>query len=211
MKLITEKIKDNIEYLVEKNESGGESYYIEGIFLQAEKKNANGRIYPISVMDNAVNRFVDEAVNKHSAIGELNHPDSPKINYERVSHKIIALRKDGSNYIGKALILDTPMGNLVKGLIKGNVSIGVSSRGLGSVEENEEGVEIVGDDFWLSTIDIVSDPSAPDAYVNGIKESCEYLMENGIIKEVPKKLIKESNSRNILNILKSVLVENKNL
>jgi hypothetical protein len=191
VKLIVERI-DSVKPLVEANEGGEVSYYIEGIFLQADVQNRNGRIYPEKIMDKAVQQFVQEKILTNLAVGELNHPDSPRINYERASHKIVSLHKEGANYIGKAKILDTPVGNIVKALLKDNVQIGVSSRALGSLRANENGVDIVQEDLWLSTIDIVSDPSAPEAFVNGILECKEYLFENGILTETEAKKLKKT-------------------
>jgi hypothetical protein len=170
MKLITEHLESELNYTV-----------IEGIFMQAESKNRNGRIYPRDVMEKAVNKYVTEQVAKGRAVGELNHPDGPTINLDKVSHRITELSWDGNNVMGKALVLDTPMGQIVKGLVEGGVQLGVSSRGMGTLVQRQ-GVNVVGNDFILSTVDIVQDPSAPEAFVNGIMEGVEWIWDNGILK-----------------------------
>ena len=188
MKLITEKI-EAIEYLVETAETGEKSHYITGVYLQANLKNRNGRVYPKEVLSREVDRYVSEHVNKNRAVGELGHPEGPTINLDRVSHRIVSLKEDGDNYIGKALILDTVQGLNVQKLLKGGVQLGVSSRGLGTIKENRNGIMEVQSDFYLATAaDIVADPSAPDAFVNGIMENCEYFWNNGTIstKEAEK-------------------------
>lgn len=179
MKLITEHY-ETIEYLVEEK-NGKKSSVIEGVFMQAEAKNRNGRIYPKAILERAVNKYVTEQVSKGRAVGELNHPDSPTINLDKVSHRITELKWDGNNVIGKATILDTPMGQIVKGLMEGGVQLGVSSRGMGTLEQ-KSGVSYVKDDFMLATVDIVQDPSAPGAFVNGIMEGVEWIWENGMLK-----------------------------
>ena len=177
MKLITETTED-IKYLKEEKD-GKTNLFIEGVFLQSDLKNRNGRVYPREIMQREVNRYVKESINKKRAMGELGHPDGPTINLDRVSHMITSLREDGSNYIGKAKILDTPMGNIVKNLIDEGASLGVSSRGLGTLKE-KNGINEVQDDFVLSTAaDIVADPSAPDAFVRGIMEHKEWVMVEG--------------------------------
>ena len=179
MKLITE-VYDTTKVIVEEKLGKGKQYFIEGIFLQSELKNRNGRMYPEKVMDKEVQRYCEEYIDKNRAYGELGHPDSPSINLDRVSHMIVGLRKEGTNYIGKAKILDTPMGKIAKGLIDGGANLGVSSRALGSLKSNSEGVQIVQDDFMLSTAaDIVADPSAPDAFVRGIMEGHEWVFVDG--------------------------------
>lgn len=205
MKYIIEKTLF-VDRLIESS-GGNKNYYIEGIFLQSEMKNANGRWYPKNVMDNAVKKYISEKIETNTSVGELNHPSTPRIDYERVTHKIVSLKEDGNNYIGRAIVADTNLGKIVKALLDIDVTIGVSSRGLGSVSEGENGLELVGDDFWLATIDIVSDPSAHDAFVTGIQENCEYLMENGVIREIPKKIIKESKPRDVLKILANTFVQ----
>ena len=179
MKLITE-VHDTTKVIVEEKLGKGKQYFIEGIFLQSELKNRNGRMYPEKVMDKEVQRYCEEYIDKNRAYGELGHPDSPSINLDRVSHMIVSLRKEGTNYIGKAKILDTPMGKIAKGLLDGGANLGVSSRALGSLKTNNEGVQIVQDDFMLSTAaDIVADPSAPDAFVRGIMENKEWVFVDG--------------------------------
>jgi len=179
MKLIRE-VYETVNLVTEASLGKGKDYFIEGIFLQSELKNRNGRMYPEKVMDKEVQRYCEEYIDKNRAYGELGHPDSPSINLDRVSHMIVSLRKDGTNYIGKAKILDTPMGKIAKGLLDGGANLGVSSRALGSLKTNNEGVQIVQDDFMLSTAaDIVADPSAPDAFVRGIMEGHEWVFVDG--------------------------------
>jgi hypothetical protein len=179
MKLIKE-IFDTQNVIVESKEDGKKEYFIEGIFLQSELKNRNGRMYPEATMDKEVGRYIKEYVEKNRAYGELGHPDSPSINLDRVSHMITSLKKEGTNWIGRAKILDTPMGQIAKGLLDGGANLGVSSRALGSLQTNNEGVSVVQDDFMLSTAaDIVADPSAPDAYVTGIMEGKEWTFVDG--------------------------------
>jgi hypothetical protein len=181
MKLITENIED-IQILTEEKD-GKQHLYIEGVFLQSEIKNRNGRIYPFSVLEKEVNRYNEEYVSKGRALGELGHPDGPTVNLDRVSHRITSLKAEGTNFIGKARILDTPMGNIAKSLLGEGVKLGVSSRGMGSIDRKED-VSYVMDDFMLATAaDIVADPSAPDAFVNGIMEGKEWVWDNGILKE----------------------------
>jgi hypothetical protein len=182
MKLISEYVENNIECIVEANEKGEKSYVIEGVFAQADQKNRNGRVYPRAIMENAVNKYVTEQVSKKRAVGELNHPDGPTVNLDKVSHLITDLRLEGNNVVGKALILDTPMGKIVKGLLEGGVQLGVSTRGMGSLEQRN-GVNYVKEDFILSTVDIVQDPSAPDAFVNGIMEGVDWVWNNGILEQ----------------------------
>lgn len=181
MKLITENIED-IEVLAEES-NGKQHLYIKGIFLQSEIKNRNGRIYPFDVLNREVQRYNEEYIIKGRALGELGHPDGPTVNLDRVSHRIVELRAEGNNFYGKARILDTPMGNIAKSLLEEGVMLGVSSRGMGSLEE-KNGSNYVRDDFMLATAaDIVSDPSAPAAFVNGIMEGKEWVWDNGILKE----------------------------
>lgn len=181
MKLITEH-NENIKFLTE-GEKGDKKYIIEGIFMQAEQKNRNGRIYPKAILESAVDRYVKEYVSKGRAVGELNHPEGPAINLDKVSHRITELRWDKNDVYGKALILNTPMGNIAKGLLEGGCQLGVSSRGMGSVSQSE-GVSKVNDDFILATVDIVQDPSAPSAFVNGIMEGVEYFYKGNEIVAV---------------------------
>ena len=177
MKLITE-LTEELNYITEAKEDGSKDHYIEGIFLQANKPNRNGRIYPTSVMDAAVSKYTDSHVNNNRAYGELGHPDGPQINLDRVSHLITNLKKDGDNYIGKAKLAETPMGNIAKGLLKSGANLGVSSRGLGSLKANKQGIMEVQNDFKLATAaDIVADPSAPDAYVKGVMEGVDWVYD----------------------------------
>jgi len=181
MKLITE-INENIEYIVEEKD-GKKSMHINGVFMMGETKNRNGRIYPHDILMNEIKRYNTEYVDKNRAFGELGHPEGPTINLERVSHMIKELKPDGNNVIGKAKIMDTPYGNIVKNLIDEGAKLGVSSRGMGSLEERG-GTNYVKDDFYLATAaDIVADPSAPDAFVEGIMEGKEWVWDNGVIKE----------------------------
>jgi hypothetical protein len=180
MKLISEYVESDLNYITEEKD-GKRRYVIEGIFMQADSKNRNGRIYPRTVMEQAVNKYVTEQVSKGRAVGELNHPEGPTINLDKVSHKITDLRWEGNNVVGKAQILNTPMGRIVEGLMDGGVQLGVSSRGMGSLV-SKGGVNYVGNDFQLATVDIVQDPSAPEAFVNGIMEGVEWIWENGIFK-----------------------------
>jgi len=181
MKLITETLDSQLDYLVEKDEKGNKNLYLEGIFMQAEQQNRNKRIYPKTVLAEACNKYIKEQVETGRAVGELNHPDGPSINLDKVSHRITELRWDGNNVVGKALILNTPMGNIVKGLMEGGCKLGVSSRGMGTVE-NKNNKTYVREDFMLSTVDIVQDPSAPEAFVNGIMEGVDWIYENGVLK-----------------------------
>ena len=183
MKLIREEI-ESVEFLVE-NRGGKKSMYIEGIFLQGNIKNRNGRMYPMETLQKEVGRYIKEQVKEGRAVGELGHPDSPTVNLDRVSHKIISLRESGSNFIGKAKILEsTPMGKIASGLLSEGVKLGVSSRGIGSLKPTKEGFNVVGDDFMLATAaDIVADPSAPDAFVEGVMEGKEWVWEGTILRE----------------------------
>ena len=183
MKLIKE-VTEEIKYISELNEeTGKKSHFIEGVFLQSNLKNRNGRMYPKEVMQKEVARYTKESIEKKRAYGELGHPDGPTVNLDRVSHMIVGLKEDGDNYIGRAKILDTPMGRIVKELIDEGASLGVSSRGLGSLKERN-GINEVQEDFMLATAaDIVADPSAPDAYVQGIMENKEWTFVNGIWQE----------------------------
>jgi len=182
MKLITEMNQD-IKFLTEKKEDGTKSVYIEGIFMQAEKPNRNGRIYGKGIMEREVQKY-QELINEKRSLGELGHPPNPSINLNQVSHMITGLKFEGNDIYGKAKILDTPMGKIAKNFIEEGVRLGVSSRGLGSVKLNKEGVNEVQDDFHLATVDIVADPSAPDAFVQGIMESADWILENGVWKAV---------------------------
>jgi len=182
MKLITEMNQD-VKFLTEKKEDGTKSVYIEGIFMQAEKANRNGRMYGRSIMEREVQKY-QELINEKRSLGELGHPPNPSINLNQVSHMITGLKFEGNDVLGRAKILDTPMGKIAKNFIEEGVRLGVSSRGLGSVKLNKEGVNEVQDDFHLATVDIVADPSAPDAFVQGIMESAEWILENGVWKAI---------------------------
>ena len=183
MKLISEHV-DNIEYMVEADDSGKKNYRIRGVFMQSEIKNRNGRMYPEQVLAKEVKRYNKEYVNQKRAFGELGHPDGPTVNLERVSHMITKLKQDGQNFIGEAKVMDTPYGKIVKNLIDEGAKLGVSSRGMGSLEPRGK-MQIVKDDFYLATAaDIVADPSAPIAFVEGIMEGKEWVWDNGIIKEM---------------------------
>jgi len=182
MKLITEEI-ESVEIITEEK-NGVKTLYIQGPFLQAEVTNRNGRNYPLSIVEREVNRYTQSFISKGRALGELGHPDGPTVNLDRVSHMITNLRKEGTNFIGRAKILDTPMGNIAKSLLGEGVTLGVSSRGIGSLVE-KNGIKYVGEDFMLATAaDIVADPSAPDAFVQGIMEGKEWVWDGGILKEM---------------------------
>ena len=182
MKLIREEI-ENVEVIVEER-GGKKNLYIEGVFLQGDIKNRNGRMYPSNTLGREVARYNEAFVNKGRALGELGHPDGPTVNLDRVSHKIMSLRQEGSNFIGRAKVLNTPMGNIAKNLLDEGVKLGVSSRGVGSVSMNNEGVNVVGEDFMLATAaDIVADPSAPDAFVDGIMEGKDWIWDGGVLRE----------------------------
>lgn len=178
MKLFTE-LNEQVSVLTEMEESGKKAFYIEGVFLQGDIKNRNGRVYPVPVLEKEVYRYMDENVKNNRAYGELGHPDGPNINLERVSHMIKNLRKEGSNFIGKAKILETPYGMIVRNLLAEGAGIGVSSRGMGTLKPNTQGIMEVQDDFHLATAaDIVADPSAPNAYVRGIMEGAEWVLDS---------------------------------
>lgn len=201
MKLITETV-ENVEYLVEATEDGKKSLYIQGPFLVYDRPNRNGRMYPKQILEREVQRYNKEYVETKRALGELGHPDTPTINLERVSHVITELSDSGDCYIGKAKILETPYGNIVKNFIDSGVSLGVSSRGMGSLKPTNEGINLVQDDFKLATAaDIVADPSAPGAFVNGIMENKEWLFVEGRFVEVDidnvKKQIRQANKKDI--------------
>ena len=182
MKLIREEI-ESVEFLVE-NRNGKKSMYIEGVFLQGDIKNRNGRMYPMETLRKEVGRYNENHVQSGRALGELGHPDTPTVNLDRVSHKIVSLKESGANFIGKAKILGTPMGKIASSLIDEGVKLGVSSRGIGSLRPTREGVNVVGDDFMLATAaDIVADPSAPDAFVEGIMEGKDWVWDGGILRE----------------------------
>ena len=182
MKLIREEI-EQVEVIVE-NRNGKKNLFIEGVFLQGEIKNRNGRMYPMQTLAREVGRYNENFVEKGRALGELGHPDGPTVNLDRVSHKIVSLREDGNNFIGKAKILSTPMGKIASNLLGEGVKLGVSSRGVGSLNKTNEGYSVVGEDFTLATAaDIVADPSAPDAFVDGIMEGKDWVWDGGILRE----------------------------
>ncbi len=199
MKLIKE-LNEEVDYLVEENE-GKKSHYIQGVFLQSEITNRNGRMYPKSVLDREVKNYSEKYIKTNRALGELGHPEGPTVNLDRVSHKITELKEDGNNFVGKAKLLDTPMGNIAKNLLGEGVKLGVSSRGMGTLKR-ENGSSVVGEDFMLATAaDIVSDPSAPDAFVEGIMEGKEWVWENGRLAEKDVAAIKhELDHATLINI-----------
>ena len=182
MKLITEEIS-SVKFITE-GKGAKKKMYIEGVFLQGNLKNRNGRMYPVNTLAKEVGRYSESFIKKGRALGELGHPDGPTVNLDRVSHKITELRQEGNNFIGKAQLLETPMGKIAKSLIAEGVTLGVSSRGIGTLKEDRDGLKVVGEDFQLATAaDIVADPSAPDAFVNGIMEGKEWVWEGGILRE----------------------------
>ena len=218
MKLISEFTENDIEFITEQDKkTGKKNYKIRGIFAQAEKKNRNGRIYPMPIMEKALNKYNTEQVEKGRAVGELNHPEGPTVNLDKVSHKINKLEFQGNDIVGEASILETPMGQIVKGLLDGGVTFGVSTRGMGSLSQRNNAM-VVNDDYILNAVDIVQDPSAPGAFVNGIMEGVEWVWNNGIveaqtiekmeteIKKAPRADLYETQVRefkNFLSILKS--------
>ena len=218
MKLISEFHDQNLEVLTEEK-NGKKSFVIQGIFAQAESKNRNGRIYEKAIMEKAIDKYTGEQVSKGRAVGELNHPEGPTVNLDKVSHKIDDLTFEGNDVMGKATVLDTPMGNIVKGLLEGGVQLGVSTRGMGSLEPRSDAM-YVKNDFILNAIDIVQDPSAPGAFVNGIMEGVEWVWNNGIIeqravekmeteiKNAPRQGLYETQVREFKNFL-SLLKSNK--
>ena len=182
MKLIREEI-ETVDFIVEEK-NGKKNMFIEGIFLQGDLQNRNGRMYPMATLRKEVQRYSENHIQKGRALGELGHPEGPTVNLDRVSHKIVSLKESGSNFIGKAKLLNTPMGNIAKSLIDEGVKLGVSSRGIGSLKPTREGFNVVGDDFMLATAaDIVADPSAPDAFVEGIMEGREWVWDGGVLRE----------------------------
>jgi len=201
MKLITENITD-VRYLVEEDKkTGKKEHFIHGIFMQAETKNKNGRLYPLNILSRETNRYNNDYVKKNRAFGELGHPDSPSINLDRVSHMITSLHQEGNNFVGKAKVLDTPNGKIVKSLLEGGACLGVSTRGVGSLKPHQ-GFQLVQDDYHLATAaDIVSDPSGPGCFIQGIMESADWLLEGGEWKqryaEKARKLIEATNRQNI--------------
>ena len=194
MKLITETI-ENIEVLTEDKANGKKDYKIRGVFMQADIKNRNGRVYPVDTLAKEVKRYTNEFINKKRAFGELGHPDGPTVNLERVSHMITSLKPEGKNFIGEAKVMDTPYGKIVKNLIDEGAQLGVSSRGMGSIQQ-QHGKNVVGRDFYLATAaDIVADPSAPDAFVEGIMEGKEWVWDNGVLKSMEVEQYKEEIER----------------
>ena len=212
MKLITEYVENNLEVIAEQKKNGEKNYFIEGVFMQAAKKNRNGRVYEKATLENAVEKYVAEQVKTGRAVGELNHPEGPTVNLDKVSHKINDLHWQGNDVVGKASILKTPMGKIVEGLLEGGVKLGVSSRGMGSLVQ-KNGASYVGDDFMLATVDVVQDPSAPSAFVNGVMEGVEWVWDNGLIrqqdieaieteiKRAPRKDLQEAEIRAFKNFL----------
>jgi len=195
MKLIREEI-ENVEVIVE-SRNGKKSLYIEGVFLQGDIKNRNGRMYPMETLRREVGRYNETYIERGRALGELGHPDGPTVNLDRVSHKIVSLKESGSNFVGKAKVLSTPMGKIAESLLSEGVKLGVSSRGIGSLSVNREGVNVVADDFMLATAaDIVADPSAPDAFIEGIMEGKEWIWDGGILRE--KRMVSMKNTINTL-------------
>jgi len=214
--LITEVFNEDCEVLVEANENGSKSHYINGIFMQGGIKNRNGRVYPSDMLDKEMNRYKKEFIDKNRSLGELGHPDGPQINGDRVSHLITEMKRDGDNFIGKAKILETPMGNIVKTFIDNGVNLGVSTRGLGSVKATKDGIMEVQNDYKIATAaDIVLDPSAPDAYVRGIMENVSYFYDLTTESWLPEKLentrkqLRKMSTRSIneakLNVFKQFL------
>ena len=196
MKLFSEAVDHDIEYITEEKENGKKNYKIKGIFMQADIKNRNGRIYPMEILQKEVKRYSKEYINEKRAFGELGHPDGPTVNLERASHMITALYPDGKNFIGEAKILSTPMGEIVKNLMDDGAKLGVSSRGMGSLDQ-KNGANYVRNDFYLATAaDIVADPSAPNAFVEGIMEGKEWIWNNGLIKEADVSEIKNNIEEN---------------
>jgi len=207
MKLISEEAT-NVEFLTEATTGGGKNYFIEGIFMQANKKNRNGRIYPTEVLQKEARRYTTEFIKKKRAFGELGHPDGPTVNLERVSHMIEELEEVGQNFMGRAKVLDTPYGKIVKNLIDEGAQLGVSSRGMGSLKAGKNGISEVQGDFYLATAaDIVADPSAPDAFVHGIMEGKEWVWDNGLLKETQIQEYKDKIEKSSRKDRENVLVE----
>jgi hypothetical protein len=207
MKLISEEAT-NVEFLTEAKKDGGKNYFIEGIFMQANKKNRNGRIYPTEILQKEAKRYTEEFIKKKRAFGELGHPDGPTVNLERVSHMIEELEEVDQNFMGRAKILDTPYGKIVKSLIDEGAQLGVSSRGMGSLKSGKDGISEVQGDFYLATAaDIVADPSAPDAFVAGIMEGKEWIWDNGLLKETQIQKYKDKIDNSSRKEREGVLVE----
>ena len=206
MKLITEEISQ--VKIITEGKGSNKTLHIEGVFLQGGIKNRNGRMYPVGTLSKEVNRYCESFVNKGRALGELGHPDGPTVNLDRVSHKIVSLKQEGNNFVGKAKLLETPMGKIAKSLLGEGVMLGVSSRGVGSLKEDRNGCKVVGEDFQLATAaDIVADPSAPDAFVNGIMEGREWVWEGGILREQ----LAEKTKRSINTLVSSKSLEEHKL
>lgn len=214
MKLITEVYDEDCSVLTESSEDGKKGYFIEGIFMQGDIKNRNGRIYPAEILEKEMKRYNDQFIKTKRALGELGHPNGPQINGDRVSHLITEMKRDGSNFVGKAKILSTPMGEIVKTFINEGVKVGVSTRGLGSVKPTKEGIMEVQDDFHLATVDIVTDPSGPNCFVNGIMENTEYYYDIASaswrvaerLEETVIELKKEVSSRNPIDESKALRI-----
>ena len=207
MKLISEEAT-NVEFLTEAKKDGGKNYFIEGIFMQANKKNRNGRIYPTEILQKEAKRYTEEFIKKKRAFGELGHPDGPTVNLERVSHMIEELEEVGQNFMGRAKVLDTPYGKIVKNLIDEGAQLGVSSSGMGSLKSGKDGISEVQGDFYLATAaDIVADPSAPDAFVAGIMEGKEWVWDNGLLKETQIQKYKDKIEKSSRKDRENVLVE----
>jgi len=207
MKLISEEAL-NVEFLTEATKSGGKNYFIEGIFMQANKKNRNGRVYPTEILQKEAKRYTTEFIKKKRAFGELGHPDGPTVNLERVSHMIEELEEVGQNFMGRAKVLDTPYGKIVKNLIDEGAQLGVSSRGMGSLKPGRNGISEVQGDFYLATAaDIVADPSAPDAFVAGIMEGKEWVWDNGLLKETQIQEYKDKIEKSSRKDRENVFVE----
>jgi hypothetical protein len=220
MKLITEMTED-VQYLIEtsKEDNKKKTYYIEGVFMQSDIKNRNGRMYPKAILENEVKRYNEGYVNKNRAMGELNHPQGPTVNLDRVSHIIKSLHVEGRDIIGKAKIMDTPMGKIAKNLIDEGAKLGVSSRGMGSLKANKEGINEVQSDFMLAAVDIVADPSAPNAFVNGIMEGSEWIWNNGVLEQkqieqyqqIIKTISRKDMETNTLSIFEDFILKIQNV
>ena len=198
MRLISENFVDNVEYITEQDEkTGKKNYKLKGVFMQSEIKNRNGRVYPFEVLDKEVKRYNKEFIDENRAYGELGHPDGPTVNLDKVSHMVTSLQPDGKNFIGEAKVMSTPMGNIVKNIMDDGGKLAVSSRGMGSLEQ-KNGANYVKDDFYLATAaDIVADPSAPNAFVDGIMEGKEWVWNNGLLQEQEVARIKDEMERNV--------------
>jgi hypothetical protein len=197
MKLISEHFSDDVEYITEEKEDGKKNYKLKGVFLQAEIKNRNGRVYPMEVLEKEVKRYNEEFIKENRAYGELGHPEGPTVNLDKVSHMVTSLEPDGKNFIGEAKVMSTPMGNIVQNIMDDGGKLAVSSRGMGSLSK-KNGANYVNDDFYLATAaDIVADPSAPNAFVQGIMEGKEWVWNNGLLQEQEVARIKDEMEQNI--------------